>query len=764
MRRCGLISKGKDKDLRPSYAQRAEGWLWPTTVGLSAFLLFAVQPMVARLITPLLGGSSSVWNVALVFFQTILLIGYGYAHAVRRLPHRVLLAIHGGLLLLAIVLLPQSGVDVAALDRLGLPETARVLLLLAALVGTPYLMLTTHGPLLQRWFARAHGSGSDPYRLSAVSNAASLAALLSYPLVIEPILGLRAQIGLWGAGFVLLTGCVTALGLMTDRSAPLPEAANVPAPTPIPWSRVAAWVGLSALPSALVVGLTSTISNDVGAFPLMWTLPLAIYLLTLQQAFTGDATIARIRRERPTTVVLTTLLLAMLSLLLTLNTLLILVASLVTLYYLGRAFHGELVARRPEPQQLTAFYLWMAVGGAMGGSAAALLAPILFRTPLETPLMLCVAVVVLTWPRCHSLLGQRPLLRMAVALLASFALALVLTTGSRVDGVGKTLQQTLVMSLTLLPLIAWQRRQLLAVIPILALSLAGTGAMGNLTALPGTPVLTVRSFYGVNRVLTFSNHFTLLAHGTTVHGIQRNVGEPGRPAVISYYASEGPLGIVFRSARMTRARRIGVVGLGAGVTACYATPGQQWEFYELDESVVQIARDPRFFTYLRDCAPNAAITIGDARVTLRGAPDGAYDLLIMDAYAGDTVPMHLLTNEAFALYRQKLKPDGIMAIHISHRLINLAPIIAPLADAQGLVGKLAIFVATDEQISKGVSNAMWIILAPDQNTITAVAEGSDWHDLENQPHASLLTDDTASIMPVLANLKIFSPISPAQRP
>ncbi len=760
-------SPNTDAPRLPRHLQRAEGWLWPTTVGLSAFLLFAVQPLVARLVTPLLGGSSSVWNVALMFFQTVLLVGYGYAHAVRRLPHRVQLALHVGLLLVAITLLPWVGINLDALDRPGLPEPARVLLILAALVGVPYLMLTTHGPLLQRWFTQARGPGSDPYRLAAVSNAASLAALLAYPLLIEPLLGLRVQIGLWCSGFVLLAGCVTLLGLIAARSAPAPEAATAAArasSAPIPWPRVAAWVGFSALPSALVVGLTSTISNDVGAFPLMWTLPLAIYLLTLQQAFSGDATIERIRRERSATLVLSTLLLAIVSLLLTSNIFLILAASLVTLYYLGRAFHGELVARRPEPQQLTAFYLWMAVGGALGGGAAALLAPILFRTPLETPLMLCIATVVLAWPGCRRLLARRPLPRAAIMLLTAAALAIVLAAGAGQGDSAKTLQQALVLSLTLLPLIARRRAYLLAVTPILALALAGAGALGNLTVLSGTPVLTVRSFYGVNRVLTFSGNFTVLVHGTTIHGIQHNVGLPGRPEVISYYAADGPLGTVFRSTRMARAQRIGMVGLGAGVTACYATPGQRWEFYELDAAVVRIARDARLFTYLRDCTPDAAIIVGDARVTLRGAPDGAYDLLIIDAYAGDTVPMHLLTSEAFALYRQKLSPDGIMAIHISHRVINLAPLIAPLADAYGLVGRRAIFKATEEQRNRGVSNSDWIVLSSDQATINAVAAGRDWQDLADLPRADLLTDDTVSIVPVLANLKVFSQIRPAQQP
>lgn len=740
--------------------QRAEGWLWSATIGLSAFLLFAIQPLVTRLITPLLGGSSSVWNVALMFFQTVLLAGYGYAHAVRRLPHRIQLAIHSGLLLATIVLLPRTSVTIDALDQPGLPETLRVLMLLTALIGMPYLMLTTHGPLLQHWFVRAYGPDSNPYRLAAVSNAASLAALLAYPLLIEPLLGLRVQIELWGSGFMLLAGCATALGLIAARSPPLSLVATVaPIQTPrapIPWPQIAAWVGLSALPAALVVGLTSFISNDVGAFPLMWTLPLATYLLTLQQAFRGEATRERIRRERPVALVVSTLLLAVIALLLTSNIFLILAASLATLYYLGRAFHGALVTRRPEPHQLTVFYLWMALGGALGGGAAALLAPVVFPTPLETPLLLCIAAMVLAWPDCRPLLARRPLPRVVIALLTVAAITLALTSGSRLDTPMKTLQQSLVLGLTLLPLIGRRRTYLSAVPPILALALAGAGALGNLSAMPGTPVLTTRSFYGVNRVFRLSDHFTVLTHGTTIHGIQHNVGAPGRPKILSYYAPEGPLGGVFRSMRMARARHIGIVGLGAGVVACYATPGQRWEFYELDETVVRIARDSHLFTYLRDCTPDATIIVGDARVTLRGAPDGAYDLLIIDAYAGDTIPMHLLTSEAFALYRRKLSPDGILAIHMTHRLINLAPLIAPLADAHGLSGRRAMFTASAAQLGRGISSSEWMILSPDPTLIVAMAAGENWQDLADLPRAQLLTDDTVSSLPVLANLKAFS--------
>lgn len=613
--------------------------LYAATIFLSAFLLFGIQPMFAKMVLPKLGGSPGVWSVAMVFFQAVLLAGYGYAHwLVSRFSVRRAALIH--ISLIAVVLAVALPIGLASgFERP--PEDGQVLWLVAlfaASVGLPFFAVAANGPLLQAWFARTgHPHAADPYFLYAASNVGSFLALLAYPFLVEPNLPLAAQASSWAWGFaLLLAGIACCAGLSVRGSGgDVAEERSELAPVEIPARTKLAWVALAFVPSGLLVAITAHISTDVAAVPLLWVAPLALFLLTFVVVFQRRPLLRHNWMLHAQLALVAALLLA--PMLLPKTGWGVQLALHLGLFFVtAMVAHGELARRRPDAANLTQFYLWMSVGGVLGGLFCGLIAPSLFNAVIEYPILIVAGLL------CRPGLISTDLSRRAGVAMAGFAFC----------GLAVLLVQD-------------QRR-----------------------------TDSIRSFFGVHRVdVSEDGRFRRLVHGSTVHGAQRLVeadgsSAAGRPEPLTYYYTGGGIadGIdAVRTARGGVLRDVAIVGLGTGSLACQMRPGEAWDFYEIDPYVVRIAKDPSRFSFMSECAPDARIVMGDARLTLADAPDGSLDMLVIDAFSSDAIPVHLMTTEALALYLAKLKPEGAILFHISNRNMELGPVVTATAHQKGLV-------------------------------------------------------------------------------
>ena len=726
--------------------------LFAITMFVGATLLFLVQPLFARMALPLLGGSPAVWNTAMLFYQAMLLAGYAYAHLLtRRLRARAQVALHVTLLLLGLLALP-----------IGVPEGWRppaasnplwwFLALLTVAVGLPFFVVATSSPLLQAWFARTgHLRASDPYPLYAASNVGSMLALLLYPTVVEPALGLDDQSRAWAGGYVLLVGLVTACGAAVWR-ARVTAGAEVSDTTPsslaagpssLSARRRARWVLLAFVPSSLMLSVTAYLSTNIAPLPLLWTLPLALYLLTFVLVFGGEVfPHAGMVRAMPIVVLPLVIVMAAQA---TAPLELLLPLHLAVFFVVAMVCHGELARDRPPARHLTEFYLWLSVGGALGGLLNAIVAPLLFDAVLEYPLVLVLACLLNAEGRTRNAKDEVFSVR-DVGLPA----ALGLLTAGLVLGVqraglgGEPLGLLLMFGLPALLCFGLSRRPLRFGLGVAAILLASTLYVSD----QGRTLHAERTFFGVHRVLLDpGGAFHHLAHGPTLHGAQSL--DPARSRTpLSYYHPSGPAGQIF--AQLAQARgRVAAVGLGAGALACYRQTDQAWVFYEIDPAVERIARDERFFTYLRDCGGDTPVVLGDARLTLADAPAGAYDLLVMDAYTSDAVPVHLLTREALALYLERLAPGGVLAFHISNQFFDLRPVLAGLASDAGLVALAQDDVVVSEaEAADGKRGSQWVVLAREPGDLAALADDRRWYTLD-LPGAPLWTDDYSSVLSVL---------------
>jgi hypothetical protein len=732
--------------------------LFTLAILLSATLLFLVQPMFARMVLPALGGSPAVWNTAMLFYQVALLLGYAYVHlATARLSLRRQTALHAGLLFVPFLVLPlavPAGWAPPA-ERSPIPWLLGVMLLR---VGPPFVVLSATSPLLQKWFAgTGHRAAGDPYFLYAASNAGSLAGLLSYPLLLEPRLRLGEQSGLWRAGYGLVVLSMLACAAVAWRrgQAGAPDGKEVspavPSAAAVTRGRRAWWVLRAFVPSSLMLGVTTYLSTNLSPFPLLWVIPLAIYLLTFIVAFAVRGRFLLRLSPFALAAAVVALGVAMAGLLS------VPMWASITLHLLALgagalACHAALAADRPAPQHLTEFYLWISIGGALGGAFNALLAPLVFTSVEEYPLALVLACVAMP------ALARRPARRytqgglratrwldLGLPLLLG-GLTLGLTGAARrlalpAPWLGPALSFGLPVALCL----AFLPRPLRFGLGVVALLVINAWQMG----LWGRALYVERSFFGISRVtVNESSQQHLLMHGDTLHGAQSL--DPERRCVAqTYYYITGPIGQVITSWVGDR-QQIGVVGLGTGSLASYSRPGQTWTFYEIDPVVARIARDPRLFTYLQDCAPEAKIVMGDARLSLARAATGQYDLLVLDAYSSDAIPVHLLTREALALYLDKLAPGGLLAFHISNRYLDLEPVLAALAHDAGLVGLLQRDLAVTEAESHlGKSGSVWALLVRDQADLGPLGNDARWQPLTPRPGLQPWTDDYSSIVSVL---------------
>jgi hypothetical protein len=725
-----------------SSAWRGEATLawFAGTMLLGAFLVFSIQPLFARMALPLLGGAPAVWNTAMVFFQSALLAGYAYAHCLSRcLGPRGQVAGHLSLLAIA-----SLGLPVVIGDGWEPPAGAMsipwLIALMAWTVGPPFLAVAATAPLIQRWFADSgHPAAGDPYFLYGASNLGSILALLSYPLLVEPTLTLQQQGWLWAAGYGALALAITGCGLVVWRRVATgvgAAASGAAAPSePIGWPRRLRWLMLALVPSSLLLAVTTHITTDLAAVPLLWVVPLALYLLTFVVAFARRPWLrhAWMIRAQPFVLIPLVLLFAW-----NLPFWLGLPLHLFGLFVSALVCHGELARLRPTSERLTEFYFWMAAGGALGGAFTALLAPLLFDGVFEYPIALVAAC--LLRPTLAPAAGRRVL---DFALPIGIGILLAARTGADVGlrDFG-TLGLLLVFVPSALALYALAERPL-------GFGLGIAAAMGGalLAADAQSVVARERSFFGVYTVKRDPAGYHVLLHGTTMHGAQRLDAERRRQP-LTYFHRDGPLGQLF-GAVGARVRNIGAVGLGVGTVACYRRPGQRWTFYEIDPLVERIARDRRHFHYLAECAPDAEIRTGDARLTLQGAPRAAYDLLILDAFSSDAIPMHLMTREALALYLDKLAPGGVIAWHVSNRNLDLAPIVADLAADAGVVA----WVQTDQpsraELAQYRTPSIWIALARRAEDLGPLVRDPRWQRLHARPDARPWTDDFSNILSAL---------------
>jgi hypothetical protein len=740
--------------------------LFGVALFLSAFLVFCVQPMIAKIVLPLLGGSPAVWSTCMVFFQAALLAGYAYAHATTKLfAWRVGIILHAGLIFLPLVVLPLR-VSAGASETLftaGDPS-GWLLLLLLGVVGLPFFVLSTSAPLLQRWFSQSgHSAGSDPYFLYAASNLGSMVGLLGYPFLIEPNLGLSAQSAAWTAGyglFVALTlGCAVAVWRARFDTDSLPDRSADPSPSRVRAKEYLRWMVLAFVPSSYMLGVTTYMTTDLAAMPLLWVIPLALYLLTFILTFARRPPLAHrwMIMAFPMAAVMQALVMNISSA----TQPFFIPVHLLSFFLAAMVCHGELARTRPTREHLTAFYLTMASGGVLGGLFNAIFAPIAFDRVAEYPMALIVACLVLPpaasqSAAARSLQPAQPLssvLRPSSLMFRNLALPALVGTvlwgllaflQRRPDSEQANRIATCAFGLAALACYAFKERPMRFALAIGAVLLAG----GTYTAEFGRVLFQHRNYFGVLRV-TFVPEGNLhrLIHGQTMHG-QQSLDPARQREPLTYYHRTGPIGQVFSEMGPCIAGSdIAIVGLGAGTLACYAQPGQRWTFYEIDPAVAKIARDSRYFTYLRDSqAASTEIILGDARLRLRDAQAHGYALIVLDAFSSDAIPTHLLTREALALYVDKLSDGGVIAFHISNKYIDLAPVLAALAADS----RMTCLVRRDTEISPedsrlGKSTSMWAVVATRAKDLAELANDSRWESPKARSSDAVWTDDFSSI-------------------
>jgi SAM-dependent methyltransferase len=714
------------------------------TIFVGSFLLFLVQPMVARMALPRLGGAPSVWNSAMLVYQALLLAGYAYAHWLGRLALRRQAALHLALFALAALALPIG--LIAAEPSPDANPFLWMPWLLVVSIGPLFFVISAQAPLIQRWFASA--STRDPYPLYAASNFGSFAGLLAYPLVVEPLLPIRDQRWVWSAGYVALALLVAWCALkLPKRDTALPsERADAPPPG---WRERAYWIVLAAVPSGLTLSTTLHLTTDIAAMPLLWVIPLGLYLLSFTVAFASSRGPARITaRAAPVILIAAACAFGFDS---NGRELLFAIIALLNLFAVSVALHSQLFARRPDAAHLTLFYLMMSVGGVLGGIFCALVAPLVFDWTYEHPLLLAAAALLMIVPSPFERIariwdGSRASRTIG---LVAIPMVLVLAVAAKLSG-SATLASTAIFAIFGIALFAIGNPPLLAICLIAMLITAGGWERLALSTKPGA---LTRSYFGIYSVRPSGDDARMLTHGTTVHGIQL-LGSPERERTeTTYYAPLSGVGLAMQSAPQLfgPAARVDLVGLGAGTLACYARPGQRWTIYEIDPAVAAIARNPAQFTFLSTCLPRVPIVIGDARLNLARAQAADADILVVDAFSSDAIPVHLLTREAFAVYARRLAPNGLLLVHITNRFLDLEPVVAANAAAGGWAARKRWYTPDAAARLRHETTSIWIALSRDPATLDRLAAAHPgWAPLAPRSGVAPWTDDHAAILPLIA--------------
>ncbi len=721
----------------------------------SAMLMFGIQPLFAKFVLPRLGGSPAVWSVALVFFQGILVLGYAYAHLLTKLTQpRTAAMIHTAVMLAAIACLPiaypEGWTEVPATN-----VPFWVLSLFAVGVGFPAFAISANAPLLQSWFSRTgHRHAADPYFLYGASNIGSFIGLMAYPFILEPVFQLQTQSLVWSGGFVILAAmigicgfivaqlCTTSNNTAADGQSAA-QATSIKA-APVTWTERFTWMALAMIPSGLLVGVTAYITTDLASAPFLWIIPLAMFLATFVITFQRTPVISHARIRQ-----LHVLIVAPVAVLLVspfMSGLLSLVVHLAVFFICAMLCHGELVRRRPASVHLTEFYMLMSIGGVMGGLFASLIAPNIFSTIHEYPILLAATFLCnpLIWNKANKLSLQKD---WPLAVLA------LLVVGMFVPLLTDFIHWAWFSGIVIFTISAYLLRNN----PRAQAAAVASGMFLVALYQPYSDELVrVRSFFGVSSVVSADNgRAHVLKHGTTDHGREIRLDASGnrlesRPEGTRYYHQRGAIVAAFDAIRQKSGRidDAMIVGLGAGSMACQRREGERWSYVEIDPEVIKLARDPKYFSFLEKCGESEGVILADGRLALEKARNAQFDLILMDAFSSDAIPVHLLTREAMALYRTKLKQDGAMVLHISNRHMELRSVVDAMAKAEGLVAyfndRAGPGWPTDE--SKYEADASVAVVAANMQALGGILDDERWQPLkaENLPEA--WTDSYSNII------------------
>ncbi len=721
------------------------------TIFLSAFLLFCCEPMIGKMMLPLLGGAASVWITCLLFFQLMLLAGYGYAHALERYASvRTQIVVHAILMLSAVLFLPLhfgARPDASA----SVHPTLWLLGMLIRFVGVPFCLVSTTAPLLQNWLSKTStASGRDPYFLYAISNAGSLLALLAYPLLIEPRWGVHLQSGRWAAAYGVLVGLVVASAVLvwTHLRESIPgndKTAITSSPRErASWRTRLFWLGAAFVPSGLMLAVTNHMLLNLASVPFLWVMPLAIYLVTFMIAFA--------RRFRISPRLLSAVVPVILLVLFPLVAVSRPVGSHALWYILGSHMlvlfagallcHTALASRRPDTSQLTDFYFWIALGGALGGIFVAVIAPFVFSTVIEYPLL--VAMIVFF---CEPHVPEQQFNWRDLAFPAAIGLAVAGTWAlfkwASVD-VTEDVKASLAADGVLVLAAFLARKRVLRFGLTLAVLIAGYRL-----ALPGFlddyDILHIdRDFFGIKKVVyDLDGNMRKLLHGDTLHGLESM--DPtlnGQP--LSYYHATGPVGDIMKLISTRPNQRVGVVGLGTGSMAGWARPDRHVTFFDIDPQVYDIAHN--FFTYLRRCADDCNVVIGDGRLSIEKEPDGTFDVLMLDAFNSDSIPAHLVSREAVQMYLRKLKPDGLILFHVSNRYMDVEGLASAVAQDAGLEGLVRY---DDDEEPTGKTSSDFVVAARHKEDFGDLNDDENWSEIEKPAGIQPWTDDYSNMMAIV---------------
>ena len=717
--------------------------LFATTLFVSSFLLFLVEPIVARMILPILGGAPMVWNGCVLFFQCLLLAGYAYTHGASTwLGPRVSAAVYVVLLLVPFSFLPFVIAPGSAPGD-GHP-LGWLLLVLLGTIGAPFFVLASTTSQLQKAFAETGPTGRrDPYFLYVASNAGSLLGLLSYPLIVEPNFTLAGQSRLWTIGYtafvVLAVICVaTAWRMARAHAAAIEPGLPVVDPALTPRRR-ARWVALAAIPSSLMLGVTGYLTTDIASFPLLWVVPLALYLVTFILAFARPAYWRALADRRLPIGVVTVAVFILLNV--GAPIWLVLLVHLGTFVLAALLCHSALADDRPPVSHLTEFYLWIAVGGVIGGVFNTLLAPVLFDSVAEYPIALVLATF---FRHVQKASDRRPF--PAADLVAPVAIG-VLTFGS-ILGLHYFGGPPNVAFYLPAFLCFQQLRHVTRFSMMLAVLLL-VGTVTPYGTVYGQVLLTHRTFFGVYRVAKHpSGRYYSLHHGTTLHGLE--VSDPARAhEPLLYFHRQAPFGQAFAQLpQVATTPEVAVIGLGIGALASYAGPAQQWTFFEIDPYVEEVARDARYFTFLQRCGARCTVVTGDARLSMARSRPGAFGLIVLDAFSSDAIPVHLMTTEALELYLSRLAPGGMLAFHISNRHLSLAAVLGRIASEHGLTALEQWDPRAVDIDENDMTTSNWLFMARDQADLGSLMQDKRWTAPAVRADTPLWTDDFSNILSV----------------
>lgn len=717
--------------------------VYALTLLLSAILLFSIQPMFSKMVLPLLGGTPQVWNTAMLFFQVTLLAGYAYAHISSKiLPVKAQALLQLILLIIFVYVLP-FGIPEGTQPPITNDPTFWQLALMAGTIGGPFFVLAGSAPLLQRWFSQTdHPDADNPYFLYGASNLGSMGALLAYPVLLEPFLDLTQQAKFWALGYVVLIACVTVAGLLVWKRSQLKS--NKPSskqadPMSISWALRLKWLALSFVPSSLMLGVTTFITTDIASVPLLWILPLALYLSTFIIVFA---------RRQLFSIHSIMALHAILMVALIIQMLVIdvppfaLIAFHMALFFVAAlSCHAQLASLKPEASKLTEFYLIMSIGGALGGVFNALIAPNYFIIPIEYALAL-VAACLLRY------IGRKPVFKIGSGffVLAAIAALAIISLGGFPDWILFIIAFGLVVSF------AWvmnMRFIFTAAIAVCLLAHPPGYDWGN--GFYKDILHHDRNFFGVMKVIDTASDERILLHGTTNHGTQALI-EEHRLTPLSYYSETSPLRDVFSifDARNGE-QNIGVLGLGVGVVACYQKDNRHFDFFEIDPDIVRVAENKDYFTFLSDCGSSYDTILGDGRLTIKDKPDQSYDLIVLDAFSSDNIPMHLLTIEAIELYLQKLKPNGVLTFNISNNYLDIEPVLTLAAEHLSLKGYAKLSEGLSIEGTNIEGNLAEYFAFTDNMVIAAQLEAEGWTEGMKRSGVRLWTDKFTNIVSVLGN-------------